>query len=256
MVPGVVIGGSAGWALIIGDDARLGITYVRTEDGGRTWSLPQQLTSNFDSNDIQTSANGRRLAIATQAPTGNLIWTSADGGRTFKMTSTTIENAPRALRIDADGTLLAIFAEDLLRVRKSTDDGKTFDDGIATMMPASQEIRLGRKTVFAISEDARTLQVRNLETLKLVQDVPGIAAMSKFRRVLEVTPNDGLFITQEPLSGSTEMRWLPPGGTMFSAARVIGFVDQAVSATALSDSALALAVQRQDRVWVSVEVTP
>jgi hypothetical protein len=76
-----VAGGPAGTAYLVGLGMG-GMVFVRTEDGGATWSPPQSLGG--DGGNLRLAAAGKRVVISGSTGQGATLWRSEDGGRTFR----------------------------------------------------------------------------------------------------------------------------------------------------------------------------
>ena len=248
-----VIGGVAGWAVVVSNGSGQGFGVVRTEDGGASWRPARALAQ--IGNNVHLAAAGRRLVIAAETENGQSFFTSDDGGRTFKVSISNAGGGTLAVGIDPDGTIWKASFDGALRLSKSSNAGASFDLGTLVVQDSFPDsVAIGRKSLFATLNDMTLLAAPLQDTTKLVR-VPATGEVPMMNRVLVPNITDGVvLIDGGPLA--TQARWLPAGASTLGTGRAIGQVDGPASGVALSDNALAVTFQRNGRISASVLTAP
>jgi hypothetical protein len=248
-----VAGGGPGVAYVVGQGPT-GVTFVRTEDGGQTWSKPLVLTNAGGSGRI--AAAGRVVILTGALGMGSVVWRSEDGGRTFK------ENffGPGRFLLDAsvepDGTVWLYGVDGFPRLWKSTDGGATFTSEVQ-LSPEDQfhVFGFGRKVFYGIGGKVFQMTVIPLDNPKQPRVVSGLAEAPRVSLDLVVDRADNLTVLDSTVLG-LDLRRLTAGSTMLGEPRRVGSSVGPASGVALSESAVAVKLVQAGQVMVSVQTWP
>jgi hypothetical protein len=123
--------------------------FLRSVDGGTTWSTPTTLSG--QTNTLHLAAAKRTVAVLTDAPGGNstLLWFSVDGGATFP-SSTWIPDTNLNIGVSSDGStewLLEVAGNNSLE--ESTNAGQTLTT-VGSVGASLFPVVFGKKSLFGI----------------------------------------------------------------------------------------------------------
>ena len=247
----------AGVAVVVGHGP-FGLSVARSEDAGESWQAPTTLFSSSVGN-VQLAAAGNRVVLTGQTATGPMLWFSEDAGRTWKQSEVFGQRTIYAVGIDAGtGVVGMVSYNDVAYVwRQSRDGGATFDMGLT--LGGDDVVR----DVFAISP-ATVYAVGNESLLAVPRDgsarreIDGRStASNNWVLVADELDNVTLIESQQgPEFQMLEARHLPAGAASFLSPKPLSNSHQVPSAVALSENAVAIRVQRDSQIFVSVETWP
>jgi hypothetical protein len=244
-----IVGGPAGVAYVVGQ-ALGGAMFVRTDDGGATWSRPVPLAT--DAGGLRLAAVGQRVLAVGQTGQGTTVWRSEDGGATFDANNLGFFSPVMGIQAHADGAVWLYVQDMEPRLLESADGGVTFPTtiplGSGTFVDS---VAFGTKVLFGTSQEPR-LMVASLSTPAMTSFVDGLSSAPQGPRSLVVDASDTVTVLDSAFDGLSARR-LEPGATSFTAGRPLGPF-QTATGVALSDKAVAVAMWQGGQVLVSVQV--
>jgi hypothetical protein len=251
-----VAGGPPGVAYVVGV-VRGAILFIRTEDGGVTWTKPMTLpgTENGAGGNVRMDAAGKRVVISGFGSDGTTVWHSEDGGRQFKMTRLGRLGSVLAVQVQPGGEVWVYLQEMTAILMKSPDGGESFPTVVSLPSGAFFDtVGFGPNTIYGTGKEPRVM-VMPLAESGIARFVEGLSDVPRGPRNLIVDRSDNLTIIDWSFMG-IEMRRLAAGAKTFGAARALGGFESAASGAALSETAIALATWQNGQVMVSVQTFP
>jgi hypothetical protein len=230
-----------------------GLTVGRSQDFGATWAAARS----FSPTDSQwhLGAAGSRVVMTGSLQQDVAFWISDDSGRTFERIRG-LRFFPFDLGVDAgSGTIWAAgYRGGPLLVTTSVDRGATFEPAVELGPEPFESIVVGPKQVYAsTSEQPRLLVVARDGSARAW--VGGLLATVMNPRLLIGDARDNVTVVEGGFE-RTDIRRLVAGATTFSPPRSLQPFEWPPDGVALSDSAVAIGLYRENRVFVTVETWP
>ena len=249
-----VAGGEPGVVVVVAVGP-LGLLAARSEDGGATWQAPTELTRS--GGNPRLAAAGQQVFVTAQTDIGPQLWLSQDGGKTFRSINHPDPARPTVVGLGIDagtGHLWMLTGDGAMVVRRSQDGGASFDVGTTIAQePIYHAFAAGPGSYYAVGKDPRVLIVPRDGSPR--REVGGLLDALLFARFLLADAQDNLIVLESD-SGVVQARRLPAGASAFQPAKTFGMTAFTPSAVALSDSAIAVAVNLNGRISVAVETWP
>jgi hypothetical protein len=233
-------GGAASW-------------FLRSTDGGTTWSSPASLTS--PTSTLHLAAAKRTVAVLTDAPGGNstLLSLSVDGGATFP-SPTWIPDTNLNVGISSDGAiewLLETNGNNSLE--ESTDAAQTFTT-VGSVGASLAPVIFGKKSLFGIVGGGSALLIDSLAD-------PTMSAMplTSLLQTLALAVDDVDTVTVidiDPTTSHLQATQVSAGATQIVGPKQIGPNAQTAGTVALSRKAVAVAFNAGSVVLFTTSTFP
>jgi hypothetical protein len=247
-----VVGTLPGRALLVGQ-AQAGIFLSRTGDGGRSWSLPERIAA--ANGELHLAAHGARVVMVARSGADTVTWVSKDGGLSF-LPPHAIDGSRsvRAASIDGDGVIWIFLDGNDYLLRKSSDDGATFDAGVLVTTPnfLASSYAFGPKTLFMVSEEDGVFAMKK-DDVTSQRRVPGTVGAR--RQGLVADQADTLILLQY-VPGNMLASRLPLGADAFVEPKSLGDFSGFPAGVALSNRAAAVMMSSGDQIFVGVATWP
>ena len=161
-------GGPGGFLYLAFQDQNLATWFLRSTDGGSTWSMAMSLTQ--QSNNLHLAAAKYTVAVLTDANPGSatsLLWSSIDGGTSFP-SPTFLTDTNLSVGVSPDGTTEWLLElQGSTNLEKSTDAGQTFAV-VGSVGFSLFPTVIGNKSLFGLSN--QDLVVDSLADPTMVQE--------------------------------------------------------------------------------------
>jgi hypothetical protein len=233
------------------------VAMSRTEDGGRTWRTSEPVPGPVT--ELRLVSSGSRLALSRPDDVDTL-WISSDEGQSFVKRTLGVNLRNVRAWLDPGDLALTVAGEGgPIEFVRSTDNGVSFGKG--------QQVTSNDFNHHAFAVGPRSLFISGAQGQLLVaplDDVAGARRVSGFPSFeqsgtyqLLVDPADNLVVlTRGSSGGEVQIRRLPSGASALGEPVTLGPESWGLDGVALSDRAVAVAVYRDDKVYVAVQRWP